>query len=652
MKQHDEQNAKSHVARLLRALEETQAPESRFLPDPKDDRAPDTLLADVLIRLGLPQRSSGDQQVQTTSRPGWQARAAMVHFFAAQGKRESLEAALKDTHEAVRVAALGALGKLSQHGDVPIEHFVSALNDPHWEVRATAVQVLGTLGKAAQLQPTLAALKDPDEQVRIAAIYVAGTWGQQVPVADLIAGLHDPEWQVREAAAVTLGALGEQVHVEPLVEALLPEKNTFVREALLSALGERIPIDRLVGDLRFGKEISLRVEAAQALGELGARAPLEPLLEALKRESQGAVRQVVILALGRLGRPTALPALEEALEDNDQGVREAAELVLFGSPFPLSSTGKSQQQPEAHTEAPLQSTEVLPTRDTAQADRTNVVSPTGQRAQEHLLNSSGQRIGPYVLVRLLSQRDGASVYLGKHVSFENEAALKVLPLHLSPQDVEVFRTEARTIAQLRHPSIVRVFDFGVEQGRVFVAMDYAPDGTLRDRHPQGEQVPLPTVISYVKQVAEALHHAHERKVVHRNVKPQNLLLDAHGSVLLSDFGLAVVERSAENQHQRRVASKLPYMAPEQLLGQPHPASDQYALAIVAYEWLSGSLPFAGPPIKTVAQHLQASPPSLCAKVAGLPLNIEKVVFTALSKVPQERFASVRAFATALEQASR
>jgi serine/threonine protein kinase/Tfp pilus assembly protein PilF len=263
----------------------------------------------------------------------------------------------------------------------------------------------------------------------------------------------------------------------------------------------------------------------------------------------------------------------------------------------------------------------------------------------------GQQFGNYRLVSLLGQGGYAEVYLGHHVRLELQAAIKVLHAHLADKEAEHFQQEAQTIAKLAHPAIVRVFDFDVQDGMPFLVMDYAPNGSLRRRYPKGTVVPLPQILSSVKQVAAGLQYAHERKFIHRDVKPENMLVGRHEEVLLSDFGLAALAHSSASLSTQEAIGTLPYMAPEQIEGNPRAASDQYALGVVVYEWLCGSRPFEGSATEVVVQQLTMPPPPLHEKVATIPLGIEQVVLRALAKDPKERFASVAAFATALEQES-
>ncbi len=265
----------------------------------------------------------------------------------------------------------------------------------------------------------------------------------------------------------------------------------------------------------------------------------------------------------------------------------------------------------------------------------------------------GQQIGNYRLQRLLGQGGFAQVYLGEHIHLGTYAAIKLLHTRLTLEDTELFKQEARTLARLNHPYIVRVFDFGVDNGTPFLVMDYAPGGTLRTRYPPGSHVPLSIVVEYVKQVALALQYAHDQSphVIHRDVKPENMLIAHDGRILLGDFGIAMISQSSRYQSTKDMAGTIAYMAPEQIESHPRPASDQYSLGIVVYEWLSGTRPFHGSFTEVAVKHSITPPPPLRQHLPSLSPAVEQVIMIALAKKPEERFGSMRAFATALEQAS-
>ena len=266
----------------------------------------------------------------------------------------------------------------------------------------------------------------------------------------------------------------------------------------------------------------------------------------------------------------------------------------------------------------------------------------------------GQRLGNYRLVRKIGQGGFAEVYLGQHIYLDTFAAIKVLHARLESDDIEYFLTEARTVARLLHPNIVRVLEFNVEDTTPFLIVDYAPNGTLRKRHTRGLPVPSDAIVSYTRQVASALEYAHEQKVIHRDVKPENMLVGRRNEILLSDFGIAVVSHSSRYSSGpegiQDMAGTVAYMAPEQIQSQACPNSDQYSLAVVVYEWLCGTRPFQGSFAEIAVKHTLAQPPSLLEKMPELPPAVEDVVFKALAKDPQQRFENVQVFALELEKA--
>jgi serine/threonine protein kinase len=262
----------------------------------------------------------------------------------------------------------------------------------------------------------------------------------------------------------------------------------------------------------------------------------------------------------------------------------------------------------------------------------------------------GQQIGHYRLLRLLGEGGFAQVYLGEHQYLHSQVAIKFLHTRLSQPEYHGFLVEAQLIARLKHPQIVRVLDFGLEEGVPYLVMDYAPQGTVRQCHPRGTRLPLATITPYVQQVAAALAHAHAQGIIHRDVKPENLLIGSQGELLLSDFGIATLAHCSSSQRTGELTGTIAYMAPEQAQGKPHVSSDQYALGVVVYEWLTGDCPFHGTALEILSQHVLTAPPPLRQKVPGLPAAIEEVVLTALAKEYHQRFPSIEAFAQALTHA--
>ncbi len=266
------------------------------------------------------------------------------------------------------------------------------------------------------------------------------------------------------------------------------------------------------------------------------------------------------------------------------------------------------------------------------------------------MNCVRQRLGNYSLLHQLGSGVFADVYLAEHLYLNTRVAIKVLHTQPGAFSNEDFLTEARLLSHLAHPHIIRVFDFDLQDDAPYLVMDYAPHGNLRQLHPSGTRLPLSTLFTYVQAIASALQYAHDQHVIHRDLKPENLLLGPKHEVLLSDFGLALLTLPTGGLQVQERLGTLAYMAPEQIRGQPSLASDQYALAVMVYEWLCGQLPFQGSVAELTQQHLYSAPAPLRQCLPDLPPTVGKVVLQALAKDPAQRFLDVLSFASAFEEA--
>ncbi|BCL79596.1 serine/threonine protein kinase [Ktedonobacteria bacterium brp13] len=264
---------------------------------------------------------------------------------------------------------------------------------------------------------------------------------------------------------------------------------------------------------------------------------------------------------------------------------------------------------------------------------------------------TGQRFGNYRLMHLVGRGGFADVYLGEHVYLKTQAAVKVLTARFAEEEIAQFRNEARLIMGMDHPHIIRILEFGM-QGKVpFLVMPYASQGSLRSIYPKGRCLQLHQVVSYVGQVSSALQYIHDRKLIHRDVKPENMLVTQGNAIALTDFGIAVMAHSERSLRQtEHIGGTGIYMAPELFDGKPRTASDQYALAIVAYEWLTGAPPFCGSLTELAYQHALVPPRPLRDQIR-VSLQVERVILRALTKDPLARFSTVQDFARALEEAS-
>ncbi len=267
-----------------------------------------------------------------------------------------------------------------------------------------------------------------------------------------------------------------------------------------------------------------------------------------------------------------------------------------------------------------------------------------------MVERNGQQLGNYRLIQRLDGGRAAEVYLGEHIFLNTLAAIKIFQVPLLEQDTPAYLREAHAIAGLTHSNIVRVLEFGVQDEKFFLVMEYVPGDTLRQNYPPGSRLSPAYVVSLVNQIADALRYAHDHNIIHCNLKPENILLGQDNEVLVSDFGISTVWQTMNSQQVQPSAGTMAYIAPEQFDGKPQRASDQYALAVITYEWLSGEHPFQNDIAATRGQHLHTQAAPLSGKVPGISPAVDEVLNMAIEKDPALRFGSIRAFARALEQA--
>src|SRR5215217_7221952 len=239
----------------------------------------------------------------------------------------------------------------------------------------------------------------------------------------------------------------------------------------------------------------------------------------------------------------------------------------------------------------------------------------------------------------------AEVFLAYEEVLERNVALKILKEQYADDEgfVECFRREARSAASLNHPNIVHIYDWGgTENGEAYyIAMEYAPGGTLEDRILEDGALPPRKAAEIASQIAEALRFAHECGVMHRDIKPQNILLSASGDAKVTDFGIARVASSTPSSQASLVRGTAGYMSPEQAMGEPADLrSDLYSLGVVLYEMLTGELPYEGDtPVSIAVKHVVEALRALREVNSEVPEGISALTQKLLAKDPDDRYRS-------------
>lgn len=270
-------------------------------------------------------------------------------------------------------------------------------------------------------------------------------------------------------------------------------------------------------------------------------------------------------------------------------------------------------------------------------------------------NLTGQSFGRYHILEQLGEGGMATVYKAYDTRLETDVAVKVirtenLTLGTMDQALIRFEREAKALARLTHPNIVKVTDYGEYEGRPYLVMEYLPSGTLKKK--LGQCTPWQDALRLLLPIAHALDFAHRQGMIHRDVKPSNILITADGQPMLTDFGIAKILDVHENTELTGTGVGIgtpEYMAPEQWTGNSSTKSDQYALGVVLYEILTGRKPYpTDTPAAILLKQVNEPLPSPREFVKELPERVEKLLLKTLAKDPADRYENMADFANAVE----
>ena len=251
----------------------------------------------------------------------------------------------------------------------------------------------------------------------------------------------------------------------------------------------------------------------------------------------------------------------------------------------------------------------------------------------------------YRIIDTLGEGGMANVYLAKDIILQRKVAVKVLRLDLQkdPQTEARFQREALATSELSHPNIVSVLDVGTDQGLPYMVMEYVDGPDLKEYIQQNYPLDLHQVINIMDQILSAVALAHKHNVIHRDLKPQNILMDKRGNIKIADFGIAVALNQSSVTQTNSIMGSVHYMSPEQTRGgMVTKQSDIYSLGIILYELITGHVPFSGDtPVAIALKHAQEPVPSIRQKNPEIPQALENVVLKATAKDPRDRYSSAQ-----------
>jgi HEAT repeat protein len=585
---------------------------------------------------------------------------------------EAVTALLKDPNRSVRREAVRALGEFGSPSVVP--PLCDALRDDDLKVQTAAIDVLTRIGDASAIPHLLEVLKDEAEHARRGAVEVLNVLATTKAIKDLVTALRDEDWWVRVRAADALGTLGGEQVVTAVLE-LMKSTDDFLRRyavEILNAVPSGRAVEPLIAALS-DPDWWVRERSIDALAKAGDSRAVGPLLELMGRDPEAA--PLCARALGGLGAADAVPALCAAAGAGDEELaREARAALQELSQTELAPEFRSRirevlsQARDERPRAPRQSAsapvdlapgdpqprqpEAVQPRAAGALPAAVAAEPAGRRDAGLALDF--QELPPetllldrYRIVRQIGRGGFGSVYLARDAAVNEELVLKILDPRIATGETAMrrFVQELRTARRIAHPNVIRIYDF-LEIGSAHaISMEYLPSRDLAAILTAERRLAPERGLPIVEQVCEGLAAAHEAGVVHRDIKPGNILVGEGDQVKIVDFGLAsVAQQSGSRLTQTGVMIGTPeYMAPEQITGEGTDCrADIYSVGIVMYEMFAGRRPFEGNnTVNLIFKHLEGLVPPLRETAPEVSEDLEWLILQAMARDAADRPGSAR-----------
>ena len=601
----------------------------------------------------------------------WWLRLHMAKLLAKFPSPEGIETVvrlLKDENRAVRLEAVQCVGKLKAVEAIP--DLCACLRDPDIKIQTAAIDSLIAIHDVAAVPHLIEVLKDESEQARRGAVEVLNEVVTVEAIKDLISSLRDEDWWVRVRAADALGTLGGEKVVDAVI-SLLDDEDDFVRRYAVEILNT-VPSERAVEPLIKALEDPdwwVHERAIDALAKAGDPRAVDPLLRLMGREVRAI--PLCLRALGQLHDARAVDPICRMVSSENAEVRREALHAL--QDLARAEMGESQralllqtlESAGVHLERssvrPLEVRRKRAGKAATPSEERAVPTPSGAAPPaaaappatpaptERPLNyqdlSPGTRLmDRYSVVRRIGGGGFGAVYLVEDVVVREELVLKVLSPHLSIDEnmIRRFVQELKYTRRITHPNVIRIYDL-IDLGSAHaISMEHFPSQDL-GRILKDGALPTSRVMKIAEQVCEGLQAAHDKGVVHRDIKPPNILIGQDDVTKIVDFGLASVGAGTGSRLTKSgiLVGTPEYISPEQITGgEIDGRTDVYSFGVVLFEMLTGRQPFTGNnAVNMLFQHLDDEVPSLRELAPNVPESLELVVRNAMAKEPKDRPAS-------------
>lgn len=600
--------------------------------------------------------------------------ATLLSKFENKQAKHALTQLLADSSKAVRQSALQSLAKINATDSV--ELICQCLSDPDMTVQSTAIETLCKLNAPDTVKYLIDVLQDESEYVRRAAVEVLNVIGNQSAIKDLLNALRDADWWVKVRAADALGSIGGPKVFEAVIR-LIKDPDEFMRRTAVEILNTSKDIkafDKLVEALK-DEDWWVRERAADALAGLGDKRAVQPLLEMLERSPEAS--QVVLRALTTIGDSIAVaPILGLLRNKQNRNTQKDALLALKRITDEkhreeVQSTisqliGHSDEDIGKLAEETIQSLikrfggkpEPRPRRDAnAESTLREIFSKPAVEipAVPSLRFVDAAKLVPgdlfanrYRVIDHIGKGAFGIVVLVEDIIVHDQFILKILSPHVASDDYNIkrFTQELRYARRVTHKNVIRIYDFIKHDSSYAISMEYFPSHSLRYELANRAVIRQSRAIHIIKEICEGMSAAQAAGVIHRDLKPGNILIDDKEFVKIVDFGLAAAASQDDSRLTKTglLVGTPTYMAPEQVRGKEIDSrTDIYALGVIMYELFTGVPPYRGEDSMSVMfQHVEAKlrKPSLINP--DLTPSMEQIILKCMALQPKDRFQSFNA----------
>lgn len=606
----------------------------------------------------------------------WWLRLNMAKLLARFPSEEGIEAVirlLKDENRGVRLEAVQCLGRLKATEAIP--GLCQSLRDPDLKIHTAAIDALIAIGDVSAVPYLVEVLKDESEQARRGAVEVLNQVVTVDAIKDLISALRDADWWVRVRAADALGSLGGDRVVDAVV-SLLDDEDEYIRRyavEILNTVPDRRAVEPLIKALD-DPDWWVHERAIDALAKTGDERAVEPILELMSRQTRAI--PLCLRALGALGDERAVDLVCQMTRSESSEVRREALNALCAlskANLPESARATVAEALQASGAAldrdgsrPLEvrRRRADPDQDPGRSDidtRSGPTSAVDAPPSETPVTMSGsnrptdfQNLPPgirlldrYRVLRKIGGGGFGAVYLVEDVVVRDELVLKVLSPHLSLDKnmIRRFVQELKFTRRISHPNVIRIYDLVDLGGADAISMEYFQAQDLGHLLKELGRLPIDRVLGIAAQVCEGLAAAHDVSIVHRDIKPPNILIGKGDQTKIVDFGLASVGTAAGSRLTKSgiLVGTPEYISPEQITGgEIDGRADIYSFGVVLYEMLTGQPPFSGEnAVNILFRHLDGDVTPLREILPEIPEAVENLVRRAMAKDPKDRPASAQ-----------